>query len=432
MSDKEITTVAIADFVKAHGTITAPAVGKHFGQPYWTGEIEKAAKPLIESGQITISSEQGVVWVESPEPKRIEAQTSDSNTPKGNSNEAVLGQCEGNFASADAENEQIEPLERFSFFDKGLKSANAASTGTVEQFINQVRTNAGWKYRIGKVRAIEDEEKRRDKKAYLPAVTTSIEITRADGRRKGIRDGEFVHTNLIQADFDNHPDPNALLKQLKQDKHVRACFASPSEKAKAFIKVFPVTTNREHDSAWIALQDYCRAQGYGEIDTIPKAVNALCFISHDPNAILKNAIPLDWELLPEHSNQPARPKATATDNEKPTPEQMQQMLSFIDADDYEIWLTVGCALKREGYDFDLWDKWSRKSVKYDLSPDQMLKKWDSFNAERERKATLGTIYHYAKDGGWQPPRRRENRYTSPALRMARIQTRRERYGYDRF
>ena len=60
--ENNITTEAIAELVRFHGTIPAPDVGKHFGQPYWTGDIESAAKPLIESGQITISSEEGVVW----------------------------------------------------------------------------------------------------------------------------------------------------------------------------------------------------------------------------------------------------------------------------------------------------------------------------------------------------------------------------------
>ena len=68
MSEKEITTEAIADFVKAHSPIAAPAIGKHFGQPFWTSEIDRAAEPLIESGQITITAEHGVVWIESPEP----------------------------------------------------------------------------------------------------------------------------------------------------------------------------------------------------------------------------------------------------------------------------------------------------------------------------------------------------------------------------
>ena len=420
MSEKEITTAAIADFVKAQSPIAAPAVGKHFGQPYWTGEIERAAKPLIESGQIAISSEQGVVWVESPEPKRIETQQIDGDPLKGkpliDENKAVTEQMSDDLPSTDAEN---EPLERFSFFDKGLSSAEAKSTGTIEQFINQVRTNAAWKYRIEEVRMIKDESEQKAMKEDLPAVTVSVEITSVSKRRGGLTDGEFVHTNLIQADFDNHPAPNALLDELKQDKHVRACFASPREKAKAFIKVSPVTTIHEHDSAWEAVKQYCIAQGYGEIDTKPKAVNALCYISHDPHAILKDAIPLTWDPLPEPSTSPTRPitAPTATNNEKPAYDQMREMLSFIDADDYEIWMGIGMGLYREGYGFELWDQWSQKSIKYGQPPttaENMKRKWETFGKESARSQikpiTLGSIFHHAKEGGWQQTHRQEYRH----------------------
>ena len=62
MNNHPITTEAIADLVRSHGTIPAPDVGKHFGLPHWTSEIQSAATPLIESGQIQMSAEHGVVW----------------------------------------------------------------------------------------------------------------------------------------------------------------------------------------------------------------------------------------------------------------------------------------------------------------------------------------------------------------------------------
>lgn len=35
MNEHTITTEAIAELVQSHGAISAPDVGKHFGQPYW-------------------------------------------------------------------------------------------------------------------------------------------------------------------------------------------------------------------------------------------------------------------------------------------------------------------------------------------------------------------------------------------------------------
>lgn len=78
----------------------------------------------------------------------ITSPSNDSQTPKGKpligENEAVLGQS-----------------ERFSFFDKGLSSALAIQTGTLEQFINQVRTNAAWKNHIEQVRRLSGEKQRK-------------------------------------------------------------------------------------------------------------------------------------------------------------------------------------------------------------------------------------------------------------------------------
>ena len=350
--------------------------------------------------------------------KLIKHRQSDCDSPSQPSpddKESLTGQLSDDFSSADAEN---DPLERFSFFERGDSSKQSKHTGTIEQFINHVRTNAGWKISIEEVRRLEkDSPEQKAKKASLPAITASVEIISNDKKREGLREGEFIHTNLIQADFDKHPDPQALLEELKQNPYVRSVFASPRGKVKAFIKVSPVATIHEHDSAWEAVKQYCQAQGYGEIDEVPKAVNALCYISHDPNAVLKNASPLPWGLLPEQTPPVPRPKATATDNEKPTPEQMQEMLSFINADDYEIWMGIGMGLYREGYDFDLWDVWSQKSIKYGKPPttaDKMQRKWETFGKESVRSQikpiTLGSIFYHAKEGGWQPPPRQEYRH----------------------
>lgn len=126
MSEKEITTAAIADFVKAHSPIAAPAVGKHFGKPCWTGDIERAAKPLFDAGHIQIDSERGVVWVEIPKSKRIETQQSDSDALKGkpltDENKAVTGESESHFPSADGENGQIDTDDPFPAVPEELKA----------------------------------------------------------------------------------------------------------------------------------------------------------------------------------------------------------------------------------------------------------------------------------------------------------------------
>jgi hypothetical protein len=52
--------------------------------------------------------------------------------------------------------------------------------------------------------------------------------------------------------------------------------------------------------------------------------------------------------------------------------------------------------------FGLWDAWSRTCPeKYDER--QPPKKWASFKADRPGGVTLGTLFEYAKRGGWTPP-----------------------------
>jgi len=105
--------------------------------------------------------------------------------------------------------------------------------------------------------------------------------------------------------------------------------------------------------------------------------------------------------------------ATNTNGENPTPDQMREILSFIKPDKYpQEWFPVGCALYRAGYDFEVWDTWSQKSVKY--KPKGMRKKWKSFAKEsqksKESPITIATIYHLAMKNGWQPPTKQQYRH----------------------
>ena len=63
------------------------------------------------------------------------------------------------------------------------------------------------------------------------------------------------------------------------------------------------------------------------------------------------------------------------------------------------WITVGMALKEEGYPCSVWDDWSRNDKRYHAG--ECEKKWDSFNGSGNR-VKAGTIVQMAKDRGWKP------------------------------
>lgn len=76
-----------------------------------------------------------------------------------------------------------------------------------------------------------------------------------------------------------------------------------------------------------------------------------------------------------------------------------QMLKYIDPAslDYEEWIEVGMAIKKEGLPCSTWDEWSAKDPRH--KPDDCTKRWNGFSGEG---VTGATITHLAKQRGWVP------------------------------
>lgn len=70
--------------------------------------------------------------------------------------------------------------------------------------------------------------------------------------------------------------------------------------------------------------------------------------------------------------------------------------------DYQEWVSVGMALKEDGYTAADWDSWSRQDTKRYHSG-ECFKKWDTFRGTSS-PVTAGTIVQMAKDNGWLPKR----------------------------
>jgi hypothetical protein len=83
--------------------------------------------------------------------------------------------------------------------------------------------------------------------------------------------------------------------------------------------------------------------------------------------------------------------------------ELAEMLSYVRGyDEYDVWVKIGMALHHAtgGAAFDLWDKWSQQSGKYD--PEVMDTKWHSFGRSAN-PVTLGTLIHYAEEAGYIQP-----------------------------
>lgn len=82
---------------------------------------------------------------------------------------------------------------------------------------------------------------------------------------------------------------------------------------------------------------------------------------------------------------------------------LDEIINYIDPAgcDYQEWCNVGMALKYEGYDVSVWDRWSAMdSSRYHSG--ECLKKWTSFNGGSHDPVTAGTIIAMAKERGWSP------------------------------
>lgn len=78
-----------------------------------------------------------------------------------------------------------------------------------------------------------------------------------------------------------------------------------------------------------------------------------------------------------------------------------ELLGYVDADDYDSWVTAGMALhaRFQGNDsaFHLWDEWSKRSTKYEAG--ETSKKWASFEAGGG--VTFGSLYAMAQAAGYR-------------------------------
>ena len=60
------------------------------------------------------------------------------------------------------------------------------------------------------------------------------------------------------------------------------------------------------------------------------------------------------------------------------------------------WISVGMALKEEGFPCSVWDDWSQNDIRY--HPGECQKKWDGFRGN-SKPVKAGTIIQMAKDRG---------------------------------
>lgn len=203
----------------------------------------------------------------------------------------------------------------------------------------------------------------------------------------------------------------ALRDALGADPHVLAAFISPSGLGvKAVVHVGTCADDGEAKAAWRALAEYLATTYQIEMDPSGKDICRLCFVSHDPGAIIKTGEvrPFIARVEPAKPVAPAAPKApAASPSPKPStatdPAVIRSAVAVLDAGCSRAdWLAVACAIKNALGDsgFQIFDSWSATAPgKYDAGETRKL--WDTVDADGG--VTVGTLFKRAEDAGWINP-----------------------------
>lgn len=177
-------------------------------------------------------------------------------------------------------------LRQFSRFET---TSSLATTTTLGDFIAEIKSDKH-KAVCDFLRAPDTDKSARDKakRRRLPGGTLSIIC---DGTRKS--ENAIAHSGLFQIDFDLKDNPDLpkrlpkIRKTLRQLDHHAGNFVSPSGGLKVIVAVdFRTLNPASHKHAWqLACEDianHCNLQYDSQCSDMAR----LCFMSHDPSAVM--------------------------------------------------------------------------------------------------------------------------------------------------
>ena len=243
------------------------------------------------------------------------------------------------------------------------------------------------------------------KEKELPAVTFSATFPK--GKRKAQH--LLRHSGLVTIDIDGLtaeqiPDLLAALAQMPQ---VVLAFISPSGTGiKAIVRVDPIPLNDlEHKGAYAAAKaffDNLATEFEFEIDTSGKDCSRLCYLAHDPLAIVNtNAGAIHWDREAWEQAETERQERFEAAAQIPfTGEVDGNALDYIDPNDltYDQWLSVITACKVAGLSWQQVDAWSQRGgVRYTVG--EIETRWDGLNLD----VNWGAVVNLAKLNEYTPP-----------------------------
>lgn len=274
----------------------------------------------------------------------------------------------------------------------GAKGIEPEGQITISDMVKLIRSDT-LRAQIESIRAAKatgDDDVAARLKQGLPAVT----ISGLFGERK--TGGLQAHSGLMVLDFDDVGPEKlaALMPQLVGDPHVQAAFISPSGAGLKVVVRIPADPAK-HRAAFEAATAYFKQAHGVDADQSGKDVSRLCFLSHDPDAYLRDSDAVEFVPVAEA---PKPPRTVAL-----TPPSLPEIRSALDALDPDIdygqWIRIGMSIHaalpgQEG--LQMWDEWSSRAAKYQAG--DCSSRWSGF---RSGEITIASLFGLARDAGWR-------------------------------
>jgi hypothetical protein len=191
------------------------------------------------------------------------------------------------------------PPPQFDYY-KNAESRRPSATVTLPDLIEGIRGD-DYAEQVAAVRELieaGDKPAADALKKKLPAVSVSGCLS-TGGRGRAVEEGRFAHNGLLQIDLDAKDNPNwaldAMVAALQADPHVQAGFITPSGAGVKGLARIPADPGA-HKAAFAVAEKYFAALGL-VIDKACKDAVRLCFVSHDPDAWMREepAVPFQTE-----------------------------------------------------------------------------------------------------------------------------------------
>lgn len=301
---------------------------------------------------------------------------------------------------------------RMDCYASATRGARPDGVITLRKFIDTIRSDE-FADRVSEIRealANGDTEWAKALKKDLEAVSLSGCITKGK-KAKAAEEGRFQHSGLLQIDIDGKDNPGHTVDEIREilinDPCIQAVFVSPSGEGVKGIARVPASVET-HAGAYAAAVEHFGAKGL-VVDPVASDVVRLCFVSHDPNAWLRESEAAILHPIAAAFDPPSRPESDAATAVKMpgkirqwrgrselSAESVRRMLAVIPRPPYMEWLEIASAV------WNVLGETEGDAVLHSWCPEESRGEYAKKFKNRLKDFRAGTLFYYARRHGFVP------------------------------